>query len=60
MHTAVILLSVFATKMLISFVVYLRAKHVLAKMSLPAKGAAIGCTWLASYGLVQLIEEFTL
>jgi len=60
MHIVVILLSVFAAKMLISYVVYLRAKHVLAKMSLPAKGAVIGCSWLAGYGLVQLIEEFTL
>lgn len=60
MHTVVILLGVFAAKCLLSFVVYLRAKHALARMSLPAKGAVIGCTWLASYGLVQLIEEFTL
>jgi len=60
MHTVIILLSVFAVKGLISFIVYLRAKHVLAKMSLPAKGAVIGCSWLAGYGLVQLIEEFTL
>jgi hypothetical protein len=51
MHTAVILMSVFAAKMLISFVVYLRAKHVLAKMSLPAKGAVLACQlWPDSTG----------
>ncbi|WP_330984109.1 MULTISPECIES: hypothetical protein [Enterobacterales] len=54
-----ILLITFAAKTLISFVVYLKTKHVIARMSLPAKGMVISSSWLFSYGISQLVEEFT-
>lgn len=58
MSLIVILLISIAAKFLISFVVYLKAKHVIAQMSLPAKGAVIGSGWLFSYGVFHLLEDF--
>lgn len=53
-----ILLITFVAKALISFAVYLKARHAIARMSMPAKGAVIGSSWLVGYGISQLVEEF--
>ncbi|MCS2171069.1 hypothetical protein MUU46_12180 [Scandinavium sp. TWS1a] len=57
MNIYAVVISTFATKLLLSFVIYKKNKHVFKRMSLPAKGAVIGGGWLASYGLLQLINE---
>lgn len=43
-------------KLVISFAIYLKARHAFAGLSLPAKGAVIGGGWLASYGIFQFLE----
>ncbi|MBB1202125.1 hypothetical protein EGM70_17745 [Enterobacteriaceae bacterium 89] len=58
MNLFIILLITLAAKLAFSFVVYLKAKHIIAGMSLPKKSAVIGSGWLFSYGVFHLLEEF--
>lgn len=57
MNIYAVVLTTFTAKFLFSVVIYKKNKHVFKRMSLPAKGAVIGGGWLASYGLLQLINE---
>jgi hypothetical protein len=45
-------------KLLFTFFVYKKNKQSFKRLSLTAKGAVIGGGWLASYGLLQIVEEF--
>ncbi|TDN51541.1 hypothetical protein [Scandinavium goeteborgense] len=56
MNIYAVILTTFAAKFLFSVVVYKKNKHVFKRMSLPTKGAVIGGSWAASYGLLQLIN----
>jgi hypothetical protein len=56
MNFSGILLIAISVKLLISFVLYLKAKHVIAEMSLAKKGAVIGSSWLFSYGVFHFLE----
>jgi hypothetical protein len=58
MHLSMMLLTAIAVKLLISGVIYLKAKHAFARLNLTAKGAVIGSGWLFSYGVFHLLEEF--
>ncbi len=57
MNIYAVVISTFAVKLLFSFVIYKKNKHVFKRMSLPSKGAVIGGGWLATYGLLHLINE---
>jgi len=56
MNIYMVVLITLAAKFLFSVVIYKKNKHVFKRMSLPAKGAVIGGSWAASYGLLQLIN----
>lgn len=58
MNFVIILLLGVAVKFLISLVLYRKNRHVLARMSLPAKGAVIGSGWLVGYGVFHFLEAF--
>jgi hypothetical protein len=51
-----VVLITLTAKFLCSVVIYKKNKHIFKRMSLPAKGAVIGGSWAASYGLLQLIN----
>lgn len=56
MHIYILLSATLSVKLLFSFVVYKNNKSAFARLSLPAKSVVIGGGWIASYGLLQLIE----
>jgi hypothetical protein len=58
MNIYVILSMTLSLKLLFTFFVYKKNKHTFKRLSLPAKGAVIGGGWLASYGLLQIVEGF--
>ena len=58
MMFALIILTTVAVKLLVSFFIYGKTKHVFSSMSLPVKGVVIGSGWLFTFGLFHLLEEF--